>query len=557
MRGLLRISVFVVLVAMIVISVCQAVTAASDDRQNFVQPLTAKKQILVLNSYHHGMEWVNEMEKGIRSVFNDPNQVNLYIDFMDTKRNVSSAYTQKMVELFREKYKNKKFDAIIVADEYAYQFVLCYQQELFPEMPIVFLGVNDYQELPTQKRAWVTGVVETTDCKTTIDLALKLHPGTREVVIINDKTSTGVANRQQLNMIMPEYKDQVRFTFLEDLSMSEVLERVSHLPSDSFILLLTFNQDKGNNAFEYDESLELIAGAANVPIYGVWDFYVSQGIVGGMVTSGYSQAEAAALLAKQTLQGIKPGAIPIITDSPNRYMFNYHQLKKFKIAEASLPPDSIVLHKPKSFYSEYKALVWTVAGIILSLLLVIAGLYFLMVERRKTADSLKLFATVDPMTGIFNRRAGLTYLKEMIMSNRPGTICFTDVNELKLVNDTYGHNEGDELIRTVAETFSKNLRKTDFVCRLGGDEFLLIFPGIDLDGAEKVWMRIAASFNQYNETKHKPYKVIVSHGMTHYDGKREITVDELVREADGAMYQEKNRYRETASSNETFAKHTS
>ena len=307
--------------------------------------------------------------------------------------------------------------------------------------------------------------------------------------------------------------------------------------------MLTFNQDKDNNVFTYEESVDLIAGAAKVPIFGVWDFYVSRGIVGGRVTSGFSQGEAAALLTKQTLAGTKPGEIPIVTDSPNRYMFNYKLLQKFEIDEAALPPDSIIVHKPKSFYGEYTRLVWIIAGIISFLLVVIAGLYYLMMERRKAADSLKLFATVDPMTGVFNRRAGLSYLEDLINTNQQAVICFADVNELKLVNDTFGHNEGDALIRIVADTFLKTLRKTDLVCRVGGDEFLLIFPGLGLTEAEKVWSRIVASFNQYNETNAKPYKVVVSHGITQYDGKREITVDELVREADGAMYQEKYNYR--------------
>jgi diguanylate cyclase (GGDEF)-like protein len=169
-----------------------------------------------------------------------------------------------------------------------------------------------------------------------------------------------------------------------------------------------------------------------------------------------------------------------------------------------------------------------------------------MAERRKSAESLKLFATVDPMTGVLNRHAGLAYLTELIGGNQPTTVCFTDVNDLKLVNDTYGHHEGDELIRIVAGIFVRNLRKTDLVCRVGGDEFLLIFPGLSLDEAENAWARIAADCKMYNEAGHKEYKVIVSHGKTHYDGSREITVDELVREADCAMYQEKYNYKQAA-----------
>ncbi|MBP2634745.1 MAG: diguanylate cyclase [Firmicutes bacterium] len=543
MRIIAKVSVFIV-VTVLITTIVVTTSAAANDRQAALSFGSAQKQILLLNSYHYGMAWVSEIEAGIRSELDDPKRYNINIDFMDAKRNFSPAYIQKTLELLQEKYKDKKFDSIIVTDEDAYQFVLQYQASLFPETPIVFLGINEYKELPPDKRVWITGVVETIDFANTIALALELQPATRKMIIINDKTSTGIVNKQQLSAVLPEYKDRVQFVFWEDVSMAEILEQLPGVTGNTVILLLSFNKDKDNKVFTYEESVDLIAGAARVPIYGIWDFYVSRGIIGGRVTSGFSQGEAAARLTKQILAGQKPEEVPIIMDSPNRYMFNYHQLTNFNIEETALPPDSIVLHKPKSFYNEYKTLVWAFAGTIFFLLVIIAGLYHVMMERRKAADSLKMFATVDPMTGVFNRHAGLSYLEELVTNKQQAVICFADVNELKLVNDTLGHNEGDELIRVVAEAFLKSLRKTDLVCRVGGDEFLLIFPGIGLTEAEKVWTRIVAQLEQYNAISNKPYKVIVSHGITYYDGNREITVDELVREADGAMYQEKYRFRE-------------
>lgn len=539
-----HILVFIGLVLLMTTVLAAEIFGSRENSKSVGHFASSKKQILILNSYHHGMEWVNEIEAGIRSVFYNDNLYNLSFDFMDGKRNFSIAYMEKTAELFREKYKDKKFDAVIVSDDTAYEFVLNNQQSFFPETPIIFLGVNEYRELPPEKRAWVTGVVEANDFKKTIELMLSLHPSTRQVVVINDKTYTGVVNHQQLAMLLPEFKERVDFIFWEDMNMSQMLAQIPSLPKDSIILLLTFNQDKDNNIFTYEESVDLIAEAAKVPIYGVWDFYVSRGIVGGRVTSGYSQGEAAAMLAKQTLDGKKPNDLPIITDSPNRYMFNYHLIKKYEINERHLPKDSIILHKPKSFYDEYPMVVCAIAGVILFLLMIIASLYHLIMERRKATDSLKLFATVDHMTGVYNRREGLARLDDLIKAKCPTVICFADVNELKAVNDNFGHDEGDELIRTVAKTFETNLRKkTDLVCRVGGDEFLLIFPDFKLEIAEKIWERIVANFEQHNKTSNKPYKVIVSHGFAEYDGKREITVDELIKEADSAMYQEKYSFR--------------
>lgn len=149
MQRVQKMSVFIVMLLLTVVLIAE-LTAAGDNRQAAALSGSDKKQVLLLNSYHHGMEWVNEIEVGIRSVFDDPSLYNLNIDFMDAKRNFSAAYMQKTLELFQEKYKDKKFDAIIVTDDNAYEFVLRNQQLLFPATPIVFLLIHSTICFPYQ-----------------------------------------------------------------------------------------------------------------------------------------------------------------------------------------------------------------------------------------------------------------------------------------------------------------------------------------------------------------------------------------------------------------------
>jgi len=492
------------------------------------------KQVLILNSYHHGMSWTDSIEEGIKSVLADQN-ISLYIDYMDAKRNNGPEFTQKLHEVYKEKYGNKKFDAVIATDDPAYNFLLKYHNELFKDVPVVFCGVNYFNESSLAGHPLFTGIVEAIDIRKTLEAALRLHPGVGRVVVINDKTPTGLANKKLLQEVIPDFPG-VEFVLFEGMNMSELQDKVEQLPVDSLILLLTYNQDKSNNVFSYEQSAELIAQKARVPIYSVWEFYLGHGILGGLLTSGYSQGEMAGKMALRILNGEQPAQIPVVNESPNRYMFDYNQMIKFGLIPGKLPPESIVINQPVSFYEKHIVKIGgTFAAIIITVLLI---------QRKRAQDQMKYYATTDAMTGVFNRRTGLAFLeKQMEIAKRSGeklSICFVDVNNLKMVNDTYGHQEGDYLIKTVSQLLQQPLRKSDVICRLGGDEFLLIFPGVSISEAEVVWRRIEDAIANHNTTAGKPFAITVSHGFAGYDRVNAASVDEFILIADKEMYQEKN-----------------
>ena len=164
-------------------------------------------------------------------------------------------------------------------------------------------------------------------------------------------------------------------------------------------------------------------------------------------------------------------------------------------------------------------------------------------ERKKIEEKLKEYATYDELTGVYNRRTGLAILSEKMKSSQrsgqPLSICFVDVNDLKHVNDKFGHACGDELIKTSVKLMLKNIRKSDVLCRIGGDEFLLIFPSCTMENSEKMWQKVKTDFQRLNESGQKPYNVILSHGCTQYDFRS--TQDELIAIADMKMYEEKKR----------------
>lgn len=164
-------------------------------------------------------------------------------------------------------------------------------------------------------------------------------------------------------------------------------------------------------------------------------------------------------------------------------------------------------------------------------------------ERKRVEEELRILATTDTLTGFLNRGFGLLLFgKQLQMAKRNNSklsICYIDVDGLKDINDTYGHQEGDEVLRLISRFIKETLRKADIISRLGGDEFLLILPQCSADKAVLVWERIGEKVDAYNARKMKPYMIRLSHGFAEYDPGEEKSVDQLIAVADQEMYKDK------------------
>ena len=120
---------------------------------------------------------------------------------MDSKRHfdgVEGKYFASLREMYKEKYRATRFDVIISSDDDAFQFLLRYRNELFPGVPVVFCGVNNFEDEMLYGHKGITGVVESLDQKASIDIALKLHPDARQIAIITDTSTPRRANRSIL-----------------------------------------------------------------------------------------------------------------------------------------------------------------------------------------------------------------------------------------------------------------------------------------------------------------------------------------------------------------------
>ena len=164
-------------------------------------------------------------------------------------------------------------------------------------------------------------------------------------------------------------------------------------------------------------------------------------------------------------------------------------------------------------------------------------------------EKLNYYASTDVMTGALNRRAGLELLgKELNSSKINGknmVVCFVDVDSLKIINDTFGHEEGDNVLISVSKILRESIKKTDFIIRMGGDEFLVVFPETTMKEVNKAWYKIYRRVEVSN-TRSDNYNLSLSYGFYEYSQnmKNAMSINDLIGKADAEMYKNKMKNKE-------------
>ena len=167
------------------------------------------------------------------------------------------------------------------------------------------------------------------------------------------------------------------------------------------------------------------------------------------------------------------------------------------------------------------------------------------VERKKLEEKLKKLAHFDALTGCCSRGYGLSLLEQQIKNAKrkktPILLLYLDVDNFKYINDTFGHQEGDKVLKEAVKLFKSTLREVDIICRLGGDEFLLIFPENSPDEIPIIKKRLNKNLEKLNQTLNRPCKIDFSIGFSVYDPANPQTIERLIHLADQKMYEDKSK----------------
>ncbi len=391
------------------------------------------RKVLVLNSYHRGFSWSDHILESIEAEFEKyDSDVVLVVEYMDVKHNDPEDIYSILYELYKLKFADVEFEAIISSDNDALEFLLQYRDELFQDVPIVFCGVNTFEELMIAGQKQITGVTENLDISLNFDMIMRLYPDIKNIVVICENT-----NQIAYDEIAPalhRYRDRLNFTVLRDVTFEELCSSLREIGDDSVILFAGFTTDVTGEERSLEKGYNIVSDNTERPIFCLWRSALNYGFLGGIVCDSGLQGEIAAKKAIEILSGKSADEIPILTEGSNKPMFDYKTVKRFKIPLSKLPAGSILLNEPESFYYHYKPYIWLVS-IVFIILSISTFLLLINVLRRISAEK-ALRESQRCLRAIIDSSGDMAWLKD-------------EQGRFIAVNETFSHLCGfgvDEIV---------------------------------------------------------------------------------------------------------------
>jgi signal transduction histidine kinase len=282
----------------------------------------------------------------------------------------------------RDKYRARKIDLVIAMTDPVLRFVLDHRAELFPDAPIVFVGLGVPDEGTRTAGAGLTGVKVGIAYAETLHLALTLQPSTREVLVVaRGRPETEAAVRPELQ----DFSGRVRLSYVVEKTVPELLARVRTAPPESVILYIWHTQQDPGHVMYADAVARLVTEAASVPVYGTSDFYIGSGVVGGVVRDTRDTGTRLGQIALQVLTGTHARDIPIET-ARIAPILDWRQLRRWRINEARVPAGARVLFREPGVWDQYKGYILAAVAVLLAQSGLISGL-LVQARRRRRAEA--------------------------------------------------------------------------------------------------------------------------------------------------------------------------
>ena len=375
-----------------------------------------KQQIFILHSYTQEYDWTKSQHKAFTAYLGEHREwpLEYFTEDFDTKRVALTAdYEQFFLHYLQSKYANVHPAAVYVTDDNALQFFTRHQAELFPDAPVFFSGINNTGFAASLDKSIFTGVIETKEVGPNLELIRQFSPQTRDIWFVGDAGETYRAIELEIKKYVSQYPRH-RFHFLASKNISDVLNALPH-NQKSFVILTTiggFIDDQGNH-LTLKESINLIRSKPGTIILSMEDAYVTDGVVGGYVTSGEKQGTEAAKLLLRHLRGEPVSEIPNMLKSPNEYVFDHEALVGSRVILSEyIKRNAKVLHDEKSFSEKYHSLILEFLFLLCTALLILITIFFLVAAQKRRQCSELRKESKEAATQLERHRIRLSHLEE-------------------------------------------------------------------------------------------------------------------------------------------------
>jgi signal transduction histidine kinase len=349
--------------------------------------------VLILYSNQRATPAQVIIEDALRAAVADGSKrpVTVYSEYLDDEWTALAAYGPKQAEFLREKYERRNIRAMVAMALPALKFGMQFRDRIVPGVPLVHLAVAsdrvDRKTLPSD----VIGTFEDQDPTPTLELALRLHPDVSRIVLVRGASDLDRRWDARIGTAVDRLGTQVSVQHLSGLPTSEVLSKVAALPQGTIVFTPGYFNDGAGNVTTPRQSIQRIAEASAVPVYGAFDTQVGTGIVGGYMNRYETEAREVGAIVVKLLNGTAPAQIESIS-TMRVPMADWRQLKRWKVDERLLPRGTIVSFREPPVWEKYALEIALAVVVVLLQAVLIAGLLIQRVRRRRAEDASSMLA---------------------------------------------------------------------------------------------------------------------------------------------------------------------
>jgi PAS domain S-box-containing protein len=348
------------------------------------------KNVLILHSHEGNAPVFIGTDKGLSGTLQSAGipMLNQFFESLDLRRNPGSEHRQIQVEGMRVRYGQRQIDMIITMYPEALEFLLQDGRDIFPAIPILALYLPQDFEFPKTERR-IIGHSASLDVIGTLEIALKLVPGAKRIYVVSGAHEVDKRIENLARSNFKKWESQLEFRYLSGIPFENMLVELSTAPLDTIILLLIYSQDVTGRSFTSPNLAQQLSQVATAPIFGLLEAALGYGIVGGSLISFERIGDKAGELALDILKGnltTKNIADPL--EAPPVSMFDWRQLRRWKLDEDALPEGTVVVNREFTFWDlKYYAI--GALAFIMAQSFLIAGLLVQKRRKRSAEESLR------------------------------------------------------------------------------------------------------------------------------------------------------------------------
>ncbi len=351
-----------------------------------------RKSVLVLHSFNYNLPSYVAIDASLTTAFVSSGIEfnNLYFEFMDLARNPAADYRADLAKVYREKFKNRSIDLVVTIHPDALQFLLEEAPDLFPGLPVISVLGTAYPIEHSDPRRPLVVMPFSTDVAATVRNMTALQPGTRRLVVVSGSSRMDQRLAARVKAEIDALPPGLEVEHLAGIPMPAILERVAALPPGSAILYTSLYSDGTDATFQPVAAARAISAAASAPVFGLHETLLGDhGVVGGTLLDQGAEGERAVGVALEILQGRLPSTPLTILPAPLVPMYDWRQLERWQLDVSALPPETVFLNRPESFWRVHREFAAAAAALFILQAALIAALLVQRRRRRKAEDSLR------------------------------------------------------------------------------------------------------------------------------------------------------------------------